>query len=295
MSRWTRQSFDALKPMRLELFKKYWNQLDPADRSFETAQDLAKKLNHATGTVNAPPIVSKILSPLSFAPKLRLAKYANAVDSFTSGFGAKRFAKIAAVNLGILGINDLFNRYVANSNDNVNWTNPTRADWLRMKVAGMTVPMSPLFETMRLPINAAATMLNPNEDNKAKVLTKELASAAHPGINALYGAATGTDLATGKTLPFKGASQYIYGDHRGEQKVFGKWRPDKYAQDKKISPGEYGAGYLPIPAQPVVKEMAKEGVLPNLSVPFLKAYAETVLSGGAGTHAYPDVPYKNQP
>jgi len=52
MSRWTRQSFDALKTMRLELFKKYRAQLP--DKSFEAAQDLAKRINHATGTVATP-------------------------------------------------------------------------------------------------------------------------------------------------------------------------------------------------------------------------------------------------
>lgn len=295
MSRWTRQSFDALKPMRLELAEKYWKQLDPADRTAEMAQDLAKRINHATGTVSSPPIVNKIAGKTMFAPKLRFAKYASATDTFASQFGAKRFAKLAAVNLGLLGINDLFNRYVLNSNDNINWSDPARADWLRMKLGGMTIPMAPLFETMRLPIAAGAVAMNPNEDNKAKVLTKELASAVHPGINAIYGGLTGTDLATGKALPFKGASQYIYGEHRGEKKVFGKLRPDKFAAQNKIGAGEYASGYLPIPLQPVVKEMAKEGVMPDMSVPFLKAYAETILSGGAGTHAYPDVPYKRNP
>lgn len=294
MSRWTRQSFDALKPMRLELFKKYWDQLSPGDKTFEGAQDLAKRINHATGTVNTPPVVSKIAGATMFAPKLRFAKYASALsDPFASGFAAKRFAKLAAVNLGLLAVNDMVNRYVLQNNDKVNWTDPKRADWMRMKLGGMTIPMSPMFETARLPIAAGSVMLNPNEDNKAKVLTKELASAAHPGINAIYGGLTGTDLATGKALPFKGVSQYLYGDHRDQRKVFGKWVANKYAQ--KENAGEYAAGYAPIPAQPVLKEMAKEGVLPDTSEKFLKAYAETILSGFGGTHAYPDVPYKKNP
>lgn len=293
MSRWTRMSFDAIKPGRLELAKKYWDQLDPADRTQERAQELAKSINHSTGVVNTPPVVNKIAGPTMFAPKLRFAKYAAATDVFHNTFSAKRFAKLAAVNLGLLGVNELYNRYVANSNDNVNWTQPSRADWMRMKVAGVTVPMSPLFETLRLPVAAGAVLINPNEDNKAKVLTKEIASAAHPAINMLYGAATGTDLATGDKLPFKGVSQYIHGEHRDEKKVFGKWQKNKYARSQNW--GEYGAGRLPIPLEPVVKLMAKEGVMPDASVPFLKAYAESILSGAAGTHAYPDIPYKDNP
>lgn len=286
MSRWTKQSFDALKTMRLELFKKYWKQLDPADRSMEGAKALAKHINHATGTVNTPPVVSKIAGATMFAPKLRFAKYASAVDSVSSKFGAKRFAKLAAINLGLLAVNDMVNRHVLQNNDKVNWNDPARADWMRLKIAGMTLPMSPLFETMRLPIAAGAVMLDPREDNKAKVLTKEISSALHPGLNALYGLGTGTDLATGKALPFKGASQYIYGEHRGERPMFGKMVKNKNAET--MGKGEYASKYLPIPAQPIVAEMVKEGVPPSTATP----YVESLLSGLAGTHAYPNVPYK---
>jgi hypothetical protein len=287
MSRWTRRSFDALKTMRLKLAKKYWNQLDPADRTFENAQDLAKRINHATGTVSTPPIVSKIAGATMFAPKLRFAKYSTAADAVTSKFGAKRFAKIAAVNLGILAINDMFNRHVLQNDDKVNWKDPTRADWMRLKIAGMTFPMSPLFETMRLPINAGATLLDPRQDDKARVLTKEIASALHPGLNAAYGLTTGKDLATGNSLPFRGASQYLYGEHRGEKPMFGKMVKDKYA--KQMTGGEYAGGFAPIPAQSIVKAMAKgEGIPPSTAAP----YVEAIMSGLFGTHAYPNVPYK---
>jgi len=288
MSRWTRQSFDALKTMRLELFKKYWKQLDAADKSLESAKDLAKRINHATGTVATPPVVSKIAGATMFAPKLRFAKYASAVDAFTSKFGAKRFAKLAAINLGLLAINDYFNRNVLQSKDKVNWTDPARADWMRMKVAGMTIPMSPLFETMRLPVAAGAVMLDPREDNKAKVLTKEISSALHPGLNAAYGLATGTDLATGKALPFKGAAQYIYGEHRNERPMFGRMVKNKYA--KQISGKEYASGFAPIPLQPFLKEMSQEGVPPDIA----HAFWEALASGVGGTHIYPNVPYKEK-
>jgi hypothetical protein len=282
MSRWTRQSFDALKPMRLKLAKKYWQQIDPADRTFEGAQDLAKRINHATGTVNTPPAVSKIAGATMFAPKLRFAKYATAIsDPLTSGFAAKRFAKLAAVNLGLLAVNDMVNRHVLQNDDKVNWSDPSRADWLRLKVAGMTIPLAPAFETARLPVRLGVNLLDPKQHDKWKVAGREVASAAHPGINALYGLATGKDLATGSTLPFRGLSQRIYGEHRS-------------GKSDKISPGEYAAGYAPIPSQPILKEMAKEGILPDLSEKFLRAYSESVLSGVAGTHSYPNVPYKTQ-
>lgn len=288
MSRWTRQSFDSLKTMRLELAKKYWEQLDPADRSLESAKELAKNLNHATGTVSSPPIVSKIAGATMFAPKLRFAKYANLTDALTSKFGAKRFAKIAAVNLAILGVNDLFNRQILQNDDKVNWSDPTRVDWLRAKIGGMTIPMSPLFETARLPINAGATLLDPRQDDKMRVVTKEIASAAHPGISAIYGGVTGKDFSTGKTLPFKGASQYLYGEHRDQKPMFGKMVKDTRAE--KMGKGEYAAGFAPIPSQVPIKALVSEGVHPTVA----QIIVETLLSGIAGTHAYPNVPYKDK-
>lgn len=279
MSRWTRHSFDALKTMRLELAKKYWKQLDATDRSGPMAKEIAKKINHATGSVDLAPALSKIAGQTMFAPKLRFAKYASGIsDPLTSRFGAKRFAKLAAVNLGILSINDLVNRYVFQTNDRVNWTDPTKADWLRAKMFGMTIPMAPMFETARLPINMAATLMDPRQDDKLRVFGKELASAAHPTVSAAYGLATGKDLATGKNLPFKGLSQYLYGEHRTKK------------PERQISGKEYAAGFAPIPGQPILEEMAKEGVPPDYGTAFLEA----VLSGGAGTHVYPSIDYEKK-
>lgn len=286
MSRWTNQSFDALKTLRLKLAKKYWDQLDPADRTLEQAQDLAKRINHATGTVKSPPIVNKIAGATMFAPKLRFAKYASAlVDPATSKFAAKRFAKLAAINLGLLGVNDLFNRFVLQNNDKVNWNDPGQADWLRMKIAGMTIPMAPMFETARLPIRLIKTLVDPSVRDKWSVAGKEIASAAHPGISAMYGGLTGKDLATGRNLPFRGLSQRLYGDKRSN-------KPMPSGESRTITGGEYAAGYSPIPFQPVLKEMAKQGVPPDLSEKFIHAYIESILSGAGGTHAYPSVPYR---
>ena len=149
-----------------------------------------------------------------------------------------------------------------------------------MKIAGMTIPMAPLFETARLPIAVTATMLNPREHDKGRLLTKEVVSALHPGISVAYGLATGKDLSTGKTLPFRGLSQHIYGEHR--------------TQKQTMNVGEYVAGRMPIPAQPILTEMAKQGVPPDLSVPFLRSYAESIFSGIGGTHVYPNVEYKDK-
>ncbi len=292
MSRWTKMSFDAVKQLRLDLFEKYSKQLeidkipDPNQR-FESQQDLAKRINHATGVVNSPAVVNKIAGVGMFAPKLRFAKYAAAKDVFTSVYSAKRFGALAAVQLGLLGINDAVNKYILGSDDNVNWKNPGTADFLRFKIGGVTIPLSPLMETMKLPAQLLWDMLDPRVKDKWQVATRQVASAVHPMINVAYGGITGTDLATGKTLPFRGLSQRIYGDYR--QKGV-----SKTGYPHEISGGEYAAGFAPIPAQGVVKEMVKQGAAPDTSVEFLRAYAESLLSGFMGRHAYPDVPYREK-
>lgn len=290
MGRWTEQSFDALKGMRFDLFKKYYRDMPKDMQTPETAKSLATAINHATGTAHTPTIVNQYAGPVMFAPKLRWAKYASVVDAATSKFAAKRAAKVIAVNIGLLAMNDLVNRYLFSKtgDDTVNWADPSRPDWLRAKVAGMTVPMSPLMETARLPFRVADVMLDPTETDKFKVIKQELVSAAHPAIPLGYGAVTGKEMWSGKTLPFKGVSQYIYGDKRNQD------------ADKQIDKKEFGSGFTPIPAQPILKglfknndqlltELKHEGI--NLDKKTLVPIVEMLASGLLGEHVYEDVPY----
>lgn len=275
MSRWTNASFDALKGMRLDLFKRAWRQTPEGMRTKEYAQILAKNINHATGEAATPPVVSNIAKWAMFAPKLRFAKYASAFsDPAKSKFGAKRFAKILAVNIGLLAVNDMVNRYFfgKTKDDTVNWTEPAKADWLRMKIAGMTVPMAPTFEVARLPVRLGSVALDPKQYNKWRVAGTEIAGAAHPTITMAYDLTTGKDMWSGKSLPFKGASQYIYGEHRDKDK------------DKQMSKKEYASEFAPIPLQPILKELSVEGV--HLDPEMAPIIVESLASGLLGEHVY---------
>lgn len=277
MNRWTTQSFDALKTMRMKLFNKYWERLSPATQTPEMAKHIATLVNHATGTVQTTPTIAKLAGIGMFAPKLRFAKYASVGDMFTSRLGRERAIKMVAMNVALLAVNDLVNRYLFDKtgNDTVNWTDPTRADWLRMKVAGITIPMAPIFEMARLPVRIGATLLDPSKQDKWRPVTSEIASAAHPTLNAAYGLASGKESWSGRALPFPGLQQEIYGDHRKKDNQIGGW--------------EYAANYTPIPAQPILKEFAKNGVRFDGSMG--PSVVEALLSGLMGTHAYENVPY----
>lgn len=279
-NRWTNQSFDALKTMRLDLAKKYWSSLTPDMRTPEAAKTLTKVINHATGEVNAPAALAKITKPLMFAPKLRIAKYLSALaDPISSQFAAKRMAKLIAVNVGLLAVNDIVNRYFfqKSGNDTVNWDDPTKADWLRMKIGGMTLPMAPQFEMARLPFRMGAVVLDPKEQDKWKVAKTEIASAAHPTLTTVYGILTGKDAWSGKSLPFPGVSQLVYGDKRSTD------------SSKQMSKYEYGAGFTPIPFQPILKNLAQNGIQMNDKLG--PSIIEAFLSGAMGEHAYENVPY----
>ena len=279
MNRWTTASFDALKPMRLELFKKYWRETPSELKTPEYAKVIAHNIAHSTGDVNVPPGVAKVTRPTMFAPKLRFAKYASAfVDPLTSKFGAKRFAKLVGVNIALLAVNDMVNRYFFNKtgDDTVNWTDPTKADWLRMKINGMVIPMAPTFEAARLPFRLGAVALDPKEKNKWKVAGTEIAGAAHPAITAGYDILTGQDMWSGKGLPFRGVSQLLYGDKRDP--------------DKAMSGKEYASDFTPIWMQPVLKEFAVNGI--HIDNEIAPKVIEAMASGLFGEHVYEAHPTK---
>lgn len=286
---WTKKSFDALKPARLEIFSKYWDAVPREAKSLDLAKAIALDVNHATGTIKPiSPTASKVTSALMFAPQLRFAKYmtafvdpikflvkggkASAAERYASGIAAKRWAKITALNLSILAVNQAFNQYVLGNKEKINWTDWSKADWLRMKLGGFVIPMSPLFEMSKLPFRVVATALDPKQKEKWKPISKEIASAASPSVSLVYGGITGKELYSGRRLPFRGLAQMMF----GEQRI-------RMAQQ---SWKEYGTERLPIYAQPMVKALSDEGVKAPLAKKITIGGIESVLSGVAGTHAY---------
>lgn len=271
---WTSWSFDALKPMRLELANHYWQSYDEADRTPELQKIIVDSVNHMSGVIHLPRGVMKYAAPVMFSPKLKPSKYAAAfVDPAKSGFALGRMAKMIAMHLGLLVINDLINRYLAHQtgDDNVNWADPTRADWLRGKVAGMTIPLGPVFELMRLPIRAGAELIYNAPDKRFKAIKGEIAGAIHPGVGLAYSGITGEDLATGNKLPFKGLKQYITG------------KDDRHVVFPQ-NLGEFAAGQGPMLVEPLLKDLAAHGVHmdKDLALPLV----EDFLSAGMGEHIY---------
>lgn len=268
-AQWTGMAFDALKMMRFEMALKYAK--DIGEMTEDQEKDLASRINHATGDIKIPAPIAKPLSWLAFAPKLRPAKYASAfVDPFRSKWAAKRVAKMIAINLGLLLTNYMVNKYLfgVDDQDNVNFNDPGSADWLRMKIADMTVPMAPTFEAARLPLRLGHAMVSPNEFDRWKFAKNEVVYGLNPMIGLLYGGMTGSDLATGKDLPFKGLGEYAFGDRH----------PSK--QGKIGWPQYLGSHAAPMALEPVVEELATDGVNPEMGGPIVAAFA----SGLFGEH-----------
>lgn len=277
----TSRSFDALKQMRLDLAKKYWKSFSPEERSPEAKKNLINVINHTTGDLNVPASIAKGTKYLMFGPKVWFARHLSGLsDPFTSKFAAQRMGKIIAINVGLLAVNDLINRYILGNtgDDTVNWFHPTKADWLRMKVAGMTIPGAPAFEIARLPFRIGAVATDPDERNKSKVITTDLAGGLNPAITFGYDLGTGTDMWSGKALPFPGASQLLFGDKRNK------------VPDKQMDKYEYTAGVAaPMWLDPVLKNAAVNGV--HMDQKTGASVAEALLTGVLGEHGYPTVPY----
>ncbi len=275
----TDRAFSSLKQLRLDLAKIYWNKLPEGQRTLEAAKNIVKNVSHATGEAKTPAVLNKILQWTNFAPKLKVGKYLAAFsDPFTSTLGAKRAATMIGSQLAILAMNDVVNRYFFSQTgaNTVNWSDPTKADWLRMKVGGLVIPISPIFETMKLPIRFGADLMAPKSYDNMKVVKTEVAGMLHPTLSKGYEAVMGQELFGNpepRPLPFPGVKQLLHGDNRKGDPL--NWY-------------EYGARYTPIWAQPIAKELTKDGIDGNLAMPLI----ETFLTGALGEHSYPATPAK---
>lgn len=59
--------------------------------------------------------------------------------------------------------------------NNVNMTDPTKSDFMRMKLGNFVLPVSPLFETLKAPVRLVATAMS-KSGKVSDVIKKELQS-----------------------------------------------------------------------------------------------------------------------
>ena len=153
------RGFNSWKIYRQDMFDNVWDHLSDALKSDpNTAKELAKIINHSTGTADVR--LPGTFNTAFFAPRLEASRWirlfaepAKALKTFTSWdkasladkFAAKLIGKRAAEMIGtytmLLAANEGINQ-VTGSRQHVNFSDPTKSDWMRFKAFGKVIDVS---------------------------------------------------------------------------------------------------------------------------------------------------------
>ncbi len=161
---------DAIKLMRQAMFNNAWEKYSPELRTLDDAKLLADAVNHATGSIRTR--FPEWSNWAFFAARLEASRWAwmlkdpakagEIMTRWSTGkpttYGERMFAMrelkqkatIAGTYLGLLAANQGLLTY-SDSKQKINFTDPSKADFLAFKAAGHQVsPISPMLGMVRL-------------------------------------------------------------------------------------------------------------------------------------------------
>ncbi len=303
------KAFDAVKIGRSDLFDLYWDNTEPALKTEAYARLLARDMNYATGSIETPrgeaamPI-DKLMSAASNASgnvllssKLFYGKRMEAGNIFRYGptrlsdllskggkmtseeraianLGLQRWARIAATQIGILGAGVGFAKAMGLKPPNL--TDPTKADWGRLRINNFIVPLSPLMEAVKEPVRVVATAIQKRSAYEGgKEAIRPVVNALTPGIQLTVEQATGKEPFSSRNVP-------------SVRNIIQKPKP---GHQPAVTPAEYASTrFAPIAISGALREfyqaLRKEGVSHPVAIAFIKGAAGGITSGLAGTHIY---------
>lgn len=316
---WQNRNFDTLKVARYTGLDRVWANVDPALREGDTGKAfgamVARDMNYATGSVMPPVgeaanVMAKTGAQLSQAAghynllmssKLFLAKHMDAIftplryamktgrmtsaERGAANIAMGRWANTVTTHLAILGANYAFNKAMGWQTPNL--TDPTKSDFLRIRLGNFVVPFSPILESIRLPIVITAASLTKGEGGQKAWLA--LWNAAHPTFHTGYEQVTGKDF-MGRPIP--GASI------RGQLAQHGL-APAIKSKKPPIGGLEYATTrFTPIAISGALREyyqaLRDHGLEASMAMNIVKGLAAGAASGLAGTHLYEQEPQAQQ-
>ena len=295
------RGYTVLKILRQDMFDQQWNQLPKSAQIPEMAQALADGINHATGVVKgrAPTAANLAL----FAPRLEASRVAwlvvdpkKAAGTLLNWKNATQGEKFFAMNqikekawvVGTLSSLLALNAGVLSaigSKQKINLSDPFKSDYLKFKVAGMTVSYgNPMITMARLPLRLFVGIVNEGkfsklvyeDENVATILFEYVRSQMSPF------AGTATDLAIGRDFMRKPLPRAGFG------LLPGKTNLPKRLKAEGIKPytwTEYGLQQAAmIPVQEGLKEVWGKDLMmdANARENSLKALATIIVMGGTG-------------
>ncbi len=219
-----------------------------------------------------------------FNGKFKLADLLNKGGKMTpeeraiANLGLQRWGRIAATQIGILGANLAFAKAMGLKLPNL--TDPTKADYGRMRIGNFVVPLSPLIEAVKEPIRAVSTAIQKRSAYEgAKEIIRPAVNALSPGIQLTVEQATGKEPFSSRNVP-------------SIRNVIQKPKPTK---QPPVTAGEYvSTRFTPIAISGGLREfyqaLRKEGVSAPLATAFIKGAAGAATSGLTGTHIYEEEP-----
>lgn len=302
-SSWTDRGFNSLKIARLELFKKEFHKLPVEAQTLENAKPIMSVIDAATGEVHLGQF-GKFMGATFFAPKLIPARFKasvvdpiRAVKTFADWKNAsagerqaaravmKQQVQTVAFYGAALALNAGLNQALG-SKDRVNFSDPSKGDWLAFKVGGLAVrPPNALLEILRLtggmimPFTKTQKELRGEspEAVAANRVADYLRYKLHPTIRTGLEVASGTDL-FGRKLPFTGIRERLTGE-----------TPKVTEKKPAVTLPEYAIGKGPIPLGGGAREfydmLREEGMSHGDAKAWLRAIAVGAIeSEGIAAH-----------
>lgn len=216
------RGFDALKTMRQDFANSRWNRLSEQQRTPEMAKAIADLVNHSTGAIRSKALSGSIPRGLFFAAPLEASRWARilgdpykAVDIYTKMARGKAtpsekyFAKnvvkghaeFLATYLGALALNAAALK-ASGSDDKVNFTDPSKPDWLRFKVKGRAVdPTGGIISTIGFLGRLGATVKEGDYGEAGKTAARQFRTKLAPAAGLATDAIFRSDFSR-RPLPF---------------------------------------------------------------------------------------------
>lgn len=307
LSKMGERGFNAMKPYRLEQFKKLYSGLaDQAKGSKDVRKAIGNIVNLSSGTTTVK--TGKYTDLFVFAPKLITSQYQRifsepykAVSTLVKGMRgkpitdaeklqasmvAKHSAQMVATYLVGLAANQAI-LSLTGSKQSINFLNPLSSDWMKYKVAGKTIDASGgMNSALRFVGSLVEEGLRANgvlkTQEKGKPGDTEGRKILQQASNKLSPAAADV------------AELFSGTDNNGNSLPWSSVKPS--ASREKLTWAEYFESKTPIFLAEGFKtfnESAKENGMPSATLNnYLEGVVVGVLSGTTGAHIQPDISLK---
>lgn len=309
------RGFNAIKVLRQALFDSHYNALsDNEKQNPNSAKAIARLVNNATGASNLDLTIKDKEGNVKFDPNeflfaggMEAARWgkltrnpieatktaitaltnpqkASIEDKVFAKVWAKRVGSELATFAGLLTVNAALQHVLNKGGNPVNLTNPTKSDWLKIKIGNTTFDFtSGMLSTLHFMENVAYEPFKKSKDDVATREGKDIFKYARGKLSPFYGdvtdAATSHDF-SGNTLPWSDAKPLNKFSH-------------------KMTWEEYAESKLPLPVaegfRAFYESAHQNGLNKNRIDNILDGLKYGAISGTTGFKAYENNEGENKP